>query len=575
MTQPMQFFSKIIRPEEVEALFSLEKDGDDIPIGKLVDIEPNLLKKFMAIWSQRLDKIIQLDLDVNGRSTDITHNLLSVRGFSYDEYVALFNSHIVPEEFPYYPVFNQVNRQKGGINTEKQRLDFTLHYELSDEDYHRILKDQGYAQAVNYFIQEVIKPTASMPLSKLFMHLYCVAPTGEGKSVLLETLLHSLQSQYEGLSLVVIDPHGSLAENAKRFCLNINSERVIYIDPFLREGYAPTFNPFAISDRSMMNVNFTAEQIIKAMEEVLDKDGGELSENMVNMLEKAIYFLLQRTGSTFNDLLELLGGNETLFREAKRFDAIFDDYYLKPGNKTREALFNRTSRVLNSPALSNLLGGQSTFDLEAAMNSGKVVIFNLAKLGEMSQIAFGKFIVASIKSIVRKRKKNGGTHTVCIIDEAQNFATGSMEYILAQLRGFGLHLVLANQYPEQFGTQLKAVLENTAVKIVGGGDDNIESIKEIVKLKNEVSLGQYEFLLKVRHKGLVKFKSPSFLLDMPDQYYMTKQEEQDFDNFQVALYYKRLGGEEQPQTYPEATTLPVPPEPGVFKPPFSLTIPEA
>jgi hypothetical protein len=84
-----------------------------------------------------------------------------------------------------------------------------------------------------------------------------------------------------------------------------------------------------------------------------------------------------------------------------------------------------------------------------------------------------------------------------------------MEYILAQLRGFGLHLVHANQYPERFGTQLRAVLENTAVKIAGGLDDNIESIKEIVKLKNEASLGLHEFLLKIRgKKGWSNSNSP-------------------------------------------------------------------
>lgn len=568
----MQFFDKIIRPEEVFDLFSLTHEIEDIPVGMLVDIEPQMLKKFMDVWCLRLDKIIQLDLDVNGMATAITHNLLAVRGFSYDEYVALFNTHITPDEFPYYPVFSQLNRHKGGINTEKQRLDFTLHYELSDEDYQRILREQGYAQAVNHFIQYVVRPHATIPLSKLFMHLYCVAPTGEGKSVLLETLLYTLQQKHKDLSLVVIDPHGSLAENAKRFCLNTDQDRVIYIDPFFKEGYTPTFNPFAISDHSLMNVGFTAEQIIKAMGEVLDKDGGELTENMVNMLEKVVYFLFKRRGSTFTDLLNLLGGDETLFREAQRSDPLFDDYFLKPGNKTREALFNRTSRMLNSPALNNLLGGRNTFDLENAMNSGKVVIFNLAKLGEMSQIAFGKFLVASIKSIVRKRKKNGGIHTVCIIDEAQNFSTGSMEYILAQLRGFGLHLVLANQYPEQFGSQLKAVLENTAVKIAGGGDDNLESIREIVKLKSDIPLGQYEFLLKVRHKGLVKFKSPSFLLDEPGRHYMSLEEEQQFDALQLARYYKKVAGDTTPEFVPE-------PQTGApshdLKPPFSLNIPEA
>ncbi|WP_421795365.1 type IV secretory system conjugative DNA transfer family protein [Haliscomenobacter sp.] len=568
----MEFFSKIIRPGEIEELLSLIREENTIPIGKLVDIQPEVLRAFTNVWCARLDKLIQLDVDVHGAPTMITTKLKAVRGFTFDEYKALFNQHIVPEDFPYYPVFNQVNRHRGGINTEKQRLDVTMLYDFSDEGYLRILRDQGYIQALDVFVQDAIKPMAVIPIKKLFMHMYCVAPTGEGKSVLLESLMYSLQSQYQHISLVVIDPHGSLAENVKRFKLNSDRERVIYIDPFFKEGYTPTFNPFAVTDQSLMNINFAAEQFIKALDEILDREGGELSENMVNMMEKCVYFLLKREGSTFTDLLDLLSGNEQIFKEARLFDPLFDDYFLKPTNKTREALHNRISRILNSPALNNLVGGHSTFDLEAAMNSGKIIIFDLSRLGEMSQITFGKFIVASIKSIVRKRKKNCDTHTICIIDEAQNFATGSLEYILAQLRGFGLHLVLANQYPEQFESQLKAVIENTAIKIAGGGDDNIESIREIVKLKHDISLGEYEFFMKVRHKGLVKFKSPSFLIEHPQLYYMSKEEEKAFDEFQIQNYYKPL--EEHVGHEVEMPVIIPPDDLKKITPPFTLIIPE-
>ena len=67
---------------------------------------------------------------------------------------------------------------------------------------------------------------------------------------------------------------------------------------------------------------------------------------------------------------------------------------------------DRINRMLNSPVLMNLFGGSSTFDLEKAMNSGKVIIFDLGDLSDMTAKVFGKFIIASIKSIARKRKKN-------------------------------------------------------------------------------------------------------------------------------------------------------------------------
>ncbi len=574
----MEFFKKIIRPAEVEQLFCLNSGEESIPIGELVEVEPEVFMRFMDVWCQRLDKIVALDMELNGQKTFITEEVMKWRGFTYDEYSALFNQHIMPEQFPFYPVFNQLNRNKGGINTEKQRADVVFHYGLNEDDYYKILQVHGFGKVLNRYIREILRPTATIPISKLFMHLYCVAPTGEGKSVLLESLLFGLQNKFPQYSMVVIDPHGSLAENAKRFYMNSDHERVIYIDPYLEPGFTPTFNPFAIADKSLKNINFTAEQIILAMEEILDKEGGELSENMVNLMEKCVYFLLRRDGSTMLDLLNLLNCDAELFKEAQKFDTIFDDYYLKPGSKTRDALLSRTSRVVdNSPVMRNLLGGKETFDLEAALNNGKVIIFNLSGLGDMSQVAFGKFLVASIKSIVRKRKKNGHFHTFCIIDEAQNFCTGSLEFMLVQLRGFGLHLILANQYTEQFEKQTKAVIKNTAVKIAGGGDDNIDSIQEVIKLPTGATLSDYEFFLKPRNRGVMKFKSPSFLLDNPGEYYLNKEEEKALDAYQVAHYYKPMeewkgnGQSSESQNSP-STENPKKPKDG--KPPFGLFIDE-
>lgn len=138
----------------------------------------------------------------------------------------------------------------------------------------------------------------------------------------------------------------------------------------------------------MRNINNVAEQVILAFDEVLNREGGKVTETMTNMLEKCIYFLLQRPNSTIVDLLKLLDRDETIFQEAAKADSFFNEYFLKQNNKTREGLLNRIGRLLNSPILFNLIGGQSTFDLEKALNRNKVVIFNLGGVGEMTQITF-------------------------------------------------------------------------------------------------------------------------------------------------------------------------------------------
>lgn len=218
------------------------------------------------------------------------------------------------------------------------------------------------------------------------MHTAIIAPSGSGKTVLMEAMFFRMTRKYKKYSFILIDPHGDISKRAKKH--KHLKDRCIYIEPFLRDGYTPTFNPFDIKDRSVRNINNVAEQVILAFDEVLNREGGKVTETMTNMLEKCIYFLLQRPNSTIVDLLKLLDRDEKIFGEAAKSDSFFNDYFLQQNNKTREGLLNRIGRLLNSPVLFNLVGGQSTFDLEKAINWNKVVIFNLGGVGEMTQITF-------------------------------------------------------------------------------------------------------------------------------------------------------------------------------------------
>jgi len=346
--------------------------------------------------------------------------------------------------------------------------------------------------------------------------------------------------------MVMIDPHGDLALSIKKNSLSYEQrERLIYIDPYLAEGYTPAFNPFDLKDNSEQNVQHAAEQFIAAFEEILTREGGKPTENMVTILEKALYFILGRGGSTLNTLLELLSPNSPLQEEANEFDPIFDDYFFKPGNKTRDGLYSRLSRLLTNPTLKRVLGGESTFDLERSLNSGKIVLFDLSGFGEMAQVTFGKFLVASIKSYVRKRKKNTGIPIFCFVDEAHALVSGSFEYILSQLRGFGLHTVLATQFIGQFGDQVKDVKKNTAVKIVGG--DIEEDVREVLKVEKDLKLRDYEFVLKVRNEQQTVFKSPDFLIKNPKAYGITKEQEDEIDRLQLDRYYKVTGQDDHTQ----------------------------
>jgi hypothetical protein len=557
-------YNAIISPSEFAQLFPIESDG--IPAGEVTSFEFENIEKFYTIWTLRIEKLIKLAKDTKGDYTQRLGHLAKIRGFTYEEYAALFNSFIAPENFPFYPIFGILGAKKGGISTEKQRADFTHKYQHDEDCYIQCLLENGAKDVLSFFFGGRLK--AYLPLPKLKMHSYIVAPTGSGKSELIRAIFYELQKKYDKFSFVLIDPHGDLAKKVKRFHLNIDKERVIYIDPFLKDGFSPTFNVFDVGEKSIKNLSHTAEQIIISFEEVLSREGGELSESMVNMLEKSIYFLLERDGSTLLDLADLLNAQPDILQEAIEYSEYFNERFLRTEKRSRDALLYRIERLLNSPALKPLVAGQSTFSLEKSLNSGKVIIFNLGELGEMTQAAFGKFLVANIKSLVRKRDPEKSLPTFVFIDECQNLVSGSFEYILSQLRKYGLHLILANQYVNQLGDQVEAVKKNTAIKIVGG--DEADDIKAMIPLsKDQISLKDYEYYLKIRGRTVLKIKSPSFLINNPT-FEMTSQEEQIFDNYQLSKYYK-VSGQTKVERVPRKEGDPAsPPSNQSNKPPFDL-----
>lgn len=273
-------------------------------------------------------------------------------------------------------------------------------------------------------------------------------------------------------------------------------------------------------------------------------------------------------------MVGLLKLESSIFGEAQTYEPhFFDKEFAKPSNRTRKALLDRVDRLLNSPIQKLLLGEKSTFDLEKILNTeGKIIIFNLGEVGEQTQVSMGKFLIASIKSIIRKRKKDSGKATFLVIDEAHTMVSGSIEYMLSQLRGFGLHVLLANQYLNQLGEQAESVRQNCAIKIVAS--DDLAEMNKVVKIPQETLLGDYEFFLKIRGYPIQVFKSSDHLIRNVKVYEIDEEQEKVFDDYQLKHYYRSY---EQTKS-PIRTHIQNTPKEDKFQnsltPPFSLNIEE-
>ena len=174
--------------------------------------------------------------------------------------------------------------------------------------------------------------------------------------------------------------------------------------------------------------------------------------------------------------------------------------------------------------------------LTNAINSGKVIIFNLSKgtLGKDTSNAYGRFVVAMAQYYAFKRvliPEDDRPHTYLCIDEFHNYTCNDMKEILEETRKYKMFMVLANQYIKQIPMDVQnSILENTVVKVVGRSDE-----------EESRSLKAGEFFINsgsVNHGKPAKVYVPNFLVKNKNS--MKKTEWEEVKEKQIEKYYKKI-----------------------------------
>jgi hypothetical protein len=106
------------------------------------------------------------------------------------------------------------------------------------------------------------------------------------------------------------------------------------------------------------------------------------------------------------------------------------------------------------------------------MDEGKVLLINLAKgrLGEETSRLLGGFLLARLQLAAESRQEivpeEARRPFYVYIDEFQNYVHGDADDMLAELRGYGVSLVMANQHLAQLDDSLcRAILSNARIRL--------------------------------------------------------------------------------------------------------------
>lgn len=545
-----------------EALYQ----GSGLYVG---DIEPKDLEKAVIQVMDEYIDLVQEAVDIPGLS-DIDREKIYARGMpSYRNYIEAFSD-------------DKTLISKHWKNADNpDRIRYISTFEPTISGYLAGIEKKGLK--ISAFFLRRLK--ILLPEEDRKRHTYICAKTGSGKSELLKMLVYSYLKKPDYCTTVVIEPHGDLCEeiakfkencrqvkeysaqtnagallnalrksleNSNNFSASFYSPNLVYIDPTLYDDFTPSINPFELKDKSEKNIDVVSQELAGVFDELLKSTN--LSLQMETILIPCISVLLRLKNATVKDLQifmdderngSLVNHGKLSPNEAHR-EFFQNAFFNKSYGSTKQSIYTKIQSLLNSPGFANFIAKPSTLDLEAELNGKKLILFNLSKgkMGDDSSEAAGRFIVAMIQSIIKRRAWEHKSQRVPVhmyIDECQNYVSPSIETSLTELRKYGLHMTLANQFIGQnMDIQFKnALLSSTNIKFIGMNNASSLSIlaketgadfEELQKLKTG------EFYLKCGHLSPFKVYIPSFLMGNSNS--VTPEQWQSLLIKQKANYYQ-------------------------------------
>lgn len=342
-------------------------------------------------------------------------------------------------------IWTRLNRRRGGARNGSRDLDLGL--QVVDGD--------------------VTRRQVKLTASRRATHLAVLGKTGSGKSSLLRHLC--AQDIANDRGFLFFDLHGDATPfllrtiNARERRLRRHlSDKMVLIepaDPFVSVGLNPLELP---SPPDFVRIAEFAELLKERW--ALDSFGPRTDELLRNTL-----YALAANGLTLMELgpflmnrafrlvcLKQVENSEIRSYFESRYDPVSDPMQAV----MREPILNKVSAFTADTRFRHIVGQvHSTFSMREALDEGYWVIVDLDKgrLGDQA-LTFGSLLLTVLKNALFSRKRRTLFTVYC--DEIQNFVAfhGGIETMLSEARKFGVALVTANQFLDQYPREMRAAI---------------------------------------------------------------------------------------------------------------------
>ena len=346
--------------------------------------------------------------------------------------------------------------------------------------------------------------TLGLPRTERDKHLYVCGGTGTGKSKFLEHLIRQDIRNWpkSKCGLILLDPHGNLYDSVMEW-LAWNDKGldvpVIPID-LRRDDWIVSYN--LLRQRKMADPAVLVDNITDAMAYVWGQGGtnqtplfARWAGNVIRALYEKKYtlveaeFLVDRVAKQVRYAMP----SDLKDRPSRQDWQFADTLSAKDFESQIGSTVNRLQRFIRNQTMRSMFGQPDvSLDLGQALEEGSIILVNLAteraKVSKENAELFATLLLSDLWTAAQERGKRDGVKPFYVyLDEFQRFVTPTISDNLDEARGFGLHLTMAHQFPNQLldrgenGRRVyNSIMENASSKVVFrlSHEDNLRAMAQ-------------------------------------------------------------------------------------------------
>jgi hypothetical protein len=297
-------------------------------------------------------------------------------------------------------------------------------------------------------------------------HCIITGSSGAGKSTLLLSMI--IQNCLLGEAVILLDPHGDLADDVLKNAPPNRIKDIVIIDPSDSE-YPISMN--FLQAKTEVEKEVLASDLVSSFR----KHSYSWGDSLDSIFNNAVSTMLHsNAGGTLHDLRRFLIDKEYRAGFLKTVeDPSLVFYWQKefPMLKATSvaAILTRIDTFLRPRPVRNMICQQTCFDFEAVIEKKKIVVVKLAigLIGSENAYLLGSLITAKVfQAALAGQNKDHRQKINVYIDECHQFLNPSTVQILEAGRKWGLNLVMAHQSRSQLTPEMAdAINVNAATTI--------------------------------------------------------------------------------------------------------------